>query len=118
MNIFSKYIIQIYDTKELIKLNKCITIGKSENEFYFKNDFNINNDFGYAALLDLDIRAYRKIMYSNVEYKESINQTTYLYKNYKDAIKKKRLLLILLLERYNTYEEVIMKMKYLLANKN
>lgn len=115
MNIFEKYKVDLYDNKEFIKLDKYITIGSTEDGFYFKNPKNINNDFGYSALLELDVRAYRRLMYSGTKYKEHINKTTFLYENQKEARRKKKLLLILLLDKYKTLNEIEIKMNYLLS---
>lgn len=117
MDVLSKYKIYLYSEKEYLKVDKFITLGLAENGYFFKNPLNINNDFGYADLLEVDVRTYRKFIFCNVQYFMNEKQTTYLFKNEKEARRKKKLLIILLLEKYNTLNNISRKMSNLLIEK-
>lgn len=106
MNIFRE-ISRPYNKQEYIKLNNFITIEKNDLGYYFNNPYKFNNDFAYSELIKIDINSYRSIMFANCNTSKNKQMTGFFYKEYKTAIKKKKILLMLILNRYDTYEKVV-----------
>lgn len=108
MNILKKFLIKLYDENDYKKLDNFIKISADENGyFYFNNIYKFNNDFAYSELLSIDIRSYRTIIFSNCEVKDNLQRTGLYFKEYSDAVRKKKMLLTLILNRYDTFEDVV-----------
>lgn len=107
MNILKKFAISLYDEHNYNKLDKFIRISSDKNGYYFDNIYKFNNDFAYSELLGIDIKSYRTIIFGNYEIANNEQRTGTYFKEYSDAIKKKKMLLTLILNRYDTFEDVV-----------
>lgn len=113
MNILKRFLIKLYEEDEYDKLNRIITIRKDEehNGYYFHNGFHLTNDFAYAGLLFIDVNSYRSIIYNKCAVTYNYNKTGTFFEDEADAIKRKRMLIILLLNQYGTARGVISGMQ-------
>lgn len=119
MDILKKFAIKSYDEDEYKKIDNFIHINEKEEYkgFYYHNMYFMTNDLAYSTLLDLDINSYRNIIYYNCEILFNENKTGTFFLNRNDAIKKKKLLIILLLNRYGTYNNLINRIHNIIIKK-
>lgn len=119
MDILKKFTLTLYDEDEYKKIDDFIQVNEKENYqgFYYHNVYFMTNDLAYSKLLDLDINSYRNIIYYNCEIFFNENKTGTFFLHREDAIKKKRLLIILLLNRYNTYNNMINRIHNIICEK-
>lgn len=106
MNILAKIYKNSIDMNEVNKTVKylCVRELKSAPYFYIGNEYGMNTDLAYSKLLDLSIDAFRMIMYDDVD-KASFS-TTFVFVKRVDAIRKKFVLAVLLINKFHDFNKV------------
>lgn len=107
MNILKRFKISLFDEIEYRKLDNFIKVKQREGlGYYFDNEYSFNNDFAYAELLMIDVRSYRNLIFTNCTIKINEAKNAIFLQEQKEAFRAKKILISLLLYKYESAENV------------
>lgn len=107
MNILKRFKVSLFDEIEYRKLDNFIKVKEKEGlGYYFDNEYLFNNDFAYAELLMIDVRSYRNLTFTNCTVKINETKNAIFLQEQKEAFRSKKMLISLLLYKYESAENV------------
>ena len=110
MNLLNKMYLKRIDITEIDKVNEFLKINIFKNNnikgyYIYNENKKCTTDKAYSRLLGISLNDYRRIMYNDCNV--SIIPLNYLYNNKKDAINKKYILSVLIINEFKTLNNFI-----------